>query len=103
VDDPRTRPGLPPDGRPHPFFCDYGPNILLGQRVFFNFNCVVLDVCRVVIGDSTLFGPAVHVYTATHPIHSRQSWRHRQRTGQREGPSMNAALRDDLVAMAEED
>jgi maltose O-acetyltransferase len=30
-----------------PFFCDYGANILLGERVFFNFNCVVLDVCRV--------------------------------------------------------
>jgi maltose O-acetyltransferase len=51
-----------------PFFCDYGSNILLGQRVFFNFNCVVLDVCRVVIGDYTLFGPAVQIYTATHPM-----------------------------------
>ena len=51
-----------------PFFCDYGSNILLGERVFFNFNCVVLDVCRVVVGDFTLFGPAVQVYTATHPL-----------------------------------
>src|SRR4051812_39188095 len=34
-----------------PFFCDYGANIELGERVFFNFNCVVLDVCRVRIGD----------------------------------------------------
>src|SRR5688500_10460155 len=42
-----------------PFFCDYGSNIALGQRVFFNFNCVVLDVCRVEIGDFSLFGPAV--------------------------------------------
>jgi maltose O-acetyltransferase len=50
-----------------PFFCDYGCNIHLGQRVFFNFNCVVLDVCRVAIGDYTLLGPAVQVYTATHP------------------------------------
>jgi maltose O-acetyltransferase len=33
-----------------PFFCDYGSNIELGERVFFNFNCVVLDVCRVRIG-----------------------------------------------------
>src|SRR5215469_2200912 len=33
-----------------PFYCDYGSNILLGERVFFNFNCVVLDVCQVVIG-----------------------------------------------------
>jgi maltose O-acetyltransferase len=53
-----------------PFFCDYGSNILLGERVFFNFNCVVLDVCRVTIGDYTLFGPAVQVYTATHPMNS---------------------------------
>src|ERR1035438_117906 len=34
-----------------PFFCDYGSNIFLGKRVFFNFNCVVLDVCEVKIGD----------------------------------------------------
>jgi maltose O-acetyltransferase len=51
-----------------PFYCDYGANIELGERVFFNFNCVVLDVCRVTIGDFTLFGPAVQVYTATHPF-----------------------------------
>jgi maltose O-acetyltransferase len=53
-----------------PFFCDYGTNILLGERVFFNFNCVVLDVCRVTIGDFTLFGPAVQIYTATHPLNA---------------------------------
>ena len=51
-----------------PFFCDYGSNIFLGTRVFFNFNCVVLDVCAVRIGDFTLFGPAVQIYTATHPL-----------------------------------
>src|SRR5438270_9201259 len=51
-----------------PFFCDYGTNTLLGERVFFNFNCVVLDVCRVTIGDFSLFGPAVQIYTATHPM-----------------------------------
>jgi maltose O-acetyltransferase len=51
-----------------PFYCDYGSNILLGERVFFNFNCVVLDVCQVKIGDYTLFGPAVQIYTATHPM-----------------------------------
>jgi maltose O-acetyltransferase len=53
-----------------PFYCDYGSNILLGQRVFFNFNCVVLDVCRVIVGDFTLFGPAVQIYTATHPMNA---------------------------------
>jgi maltose O-acetyltransferase len=51
-----------------PFYCDYGANIELGTRVFFNFNCVVLDVCRVAIGDFTLFGPAVQIYTPMHPM-----------------------------------
>ena len=51
-----------------PFFCDYGSNIELGERVFFNFNCVVLDVCPVRIGSFTIIGPAVQLYTATHPL-----------------------------------
>jgi maltose O-acetyltransferase len=51
-----------------PFFCDYGVNISLGERVFFNFNCVVLDVCPVRIGSFTLFGPAVQIYAAMHPM-----------------------------------
>ena len=51
-----------------PFYCDYGFNILLGTKCFFNFNCVVLDVCTVRVGDYTLFGPAVQIYTATHPL-----------------------------------
>jgi maltose O-acetyltransferase len=55
-----------------PFFCDYGVNIELGERVFFNFNCIVLDVCRVRIGDYTLFGPAVQIYTPMHPMNAEQ-------------------------------
>lgn len=51
-----------------PFFCDYGTNIHLGKRVYFNFNCVVLDVCDVRIGDFSFFGPAVQIYTGTHPM-----------------------------------
>ena len=50
-----------------PFFCDYGSNIELGERVFFNFNCVVLDVCPVRIGSFTLFGPSVQILTPMHP------------------------------------
>jgi maltose O-acetyltransferase len=46
----------------------YGVNIELGERVFFNFNCVVLDVCSVRIGSFSLFGPAVQIYTAMHPL-----------------------------------
>ena len=55
-----------------PFFCDYGSNIELGERVFFNFNCIVLDVCPVRIGDFTLFGPAVQIYTPLHPFNAEQ-------------------------------
>jgi len=55
-----------------PFYCDYGTNIELGERVFFNFNCVVLDVCPIRIGDFTLFGPAVQIYTPLHPFSAQQ-------------------------------
>ncbi len=50
-----------------PFYCDYGTHIHVGDRVFFNFNCVVLDCARVSIGSDVLFGPGVQIYTATHP------------------------------------
>jgi maltose O-acetyltransferase len=53
-----------------PFFCDYGSNIELGERVFFNFNCIVLDVCSVRIGSFSLFGPAVQIYTPMHPFNA---------------------------------
>ena len=62
-----------------PFYCDYGFNIELGERVFFNFNCVVLDVCQVSIGSYTLFGPAVQIYTATHPMDAQA--RRREESG----------------------
>lgn len=51
-----------------PFFCDYGYNIKLGAKTYFNFGCVVLDVAAVTIGDHVLFGPGVHIYTALHPM-----------------------------------
>jgi maltose O-acetyltransferase len=51
-----------------PFFCDYGTNIHLGERVFFNFNCIVLDVCRVTIGDYTQIGSGVQILTPLHPL-----------------------------------
>jgi len=55
-----------------PFYCDYGTNIRLGSKVFFNFNCVVLDVMPVTIGNHVLFGPAVQIYTATHPLNAAE-------------------------------
>lgn len=51
-----------------PFYCDYGSNISLGENIFMNFNCVVLDVCHVTIGDNVQFAPSVQIYAATHPI-----------------------------------
>ena len=51
-----------------PFYCDYGKQIYVGERVFINFNCMILDCAKVEIGDGTQIGPAVQIYTATHPI-----------------------------------
>ena len=51
-----------------PFYCDYGRNITAGKRVFLNFDCVILDVAPVHIGDHSQFGPAVQIYTASHPF-----------------------------------
>ncbi len=50
-----------------PFHCDYGFNISLGVGVFLNFNCVILDVVEVTIGDKTQIGPGVLILTADHP------------------------------------
>ena len=55
-----------------PFYCDYGTNIHLGKKVYFNFNCVLLDVCRIDIGEYSMFGPAAQIYAATHPVDSRE-------------------------------
>ncbi|MCR6631350.1 MAG: sugar O-acetyltransferase [Magnetospirillum sp.] len=50
-----------------PFHCDYGFNISLGAGVFLNFNCVILDVVTVTIGDGTQIGPGVQILAADHP------------------------------------
>ena len=55
-----------------PFYCDYGYNITTGENVFFNFNCVVLDVTKVSIGSRTFFGPSVQIYTAMHPFDHKE-------------------------------
>ena len=50
-----------------PFHCDYGFNIRLGAKVFINFNCVILDVAEVTIGDQTLIASGVQILAADHP------------------------------------
>ncbi len=51
-----------------PFYCDYGYNIEIGDEVFMNYGCVILDVNPVKIGDRTLLAPYVQIYTAAHPM-----------------------------------
>jgi maltose O-acetyltransferase len=50
------------------FKCDYGYNIHVGENFYANFDCVILDVCEVRIGDNCFMAPGVHIYTATHPL-----------------------------------
>lgn len=50
------------------FRCDYGYNIFLGKNFYANFDCVILDVCPVHIGENCMLAPGVHIYTATHPL-----------------------------------
>lgn len=52
-----------------PFHCDYGYNIEAGENLYINYNCVIFDVAKVVIGDNVMFAPNVAIYTAGHPIH----------------------------------
>lgn len=52
-----------------PFHCDYGKNITVGNNFYANFNCIILDVGKVVIGNNVMFAPNVALYTAGHPIH----------------------------------
>ena len=52
-----------------PFYCDYGHNIEIGKNAFINYNCTIIDVGKVVIGDNCLIAPNVSIYTAGHPVH----------------------------------
>lgn len=52
-----------------PFRCDYGYNIEVGENFYANYNCIILDCAKVIIGDNVLFAPNVSLYTAGHPIH----------------------------------
>ncbi len=55
-----------------PFHCDYGYNIHLGEQVYFNVNCVILDATMVKIGSNVFFGPNVQIYTASHPLNFKE-------------------------------
>lgn len=51
-----------------PFHCDYGYNVTFGQGSYANVSCVFLDVMPIRVGSGVLFGPAVQLYAATHPL-----------------------------------
>ncbi len=52
-----------------PFYCDYGTHIEVGKNFFANYNCTILDVAKVRIGDNCQMAPNVAIYTAGHPVH----------------------------------
>jgi len=52
-----------------PFFCDYGFNIEVGKNFFANYNCTIIDVAKVKIGNNCMLAPNVAIYTAGHPIY----------------------------------
>jgi len=59
-----------------PFHCGYGFNVFLGDGVFLNAGCTILDTAPVRIGKGTLLGPNVQIYCAEH---------HREAAGRRAG------------------
>lgn len=54
------------------FKCDYGSNIYIGENFFANFDCVMLDVCEIRIGENCFLAPGVHIYAATHPLDAKE-------------------------------
>lgn len=62
-------PGIPKSSKIlPPFYCDHGDGIKLGENVFINANCTFLDGAYIVIGDNTMLGPNVQIYTPHHPM-----------------------------------
>lgn len=51
-----------------PFYCDYGKNINIGENFYANYDCIFLDVNKIVIGNNVMLGPRVSIFTAGHPI-----------------------------------
>ena len=52
-----------------PFYCDYGTHIEAGKNLFVNYNCTIIDVAKVKIGDNCQLAPNVAIYTAGHPVY----------------------------------
>lgn len=52
-----------------PFRCDYGYNIEIGDNFYANYNLIILDCAKVIIGNNVFIAPNVGIYTAGHPLH----------------------------------
>lgn len=48
------------------FRCEFGKNITIGDNVYINFGCIILDCSEVTIGSNTLLGPNIGLYAANH-------------------------------------
>jgi maltose O-acetyltransferase len=60
-----------------PFHCTYGRNTRLGDHVYLNYSCVIIDNNEVVVGDRVMVGPCVQMYTAAHVLEAEarnQGW-----------------------------
>lgn len=55
-----------------PFYCDYGELIFIGHNCFIHPNCVFIDSNTIIIGDNTLIGPSVQIYTTSHPLQAEK-------------------------------
>jgi len=54
------------------FYCDYGDKITLGDRVYMNINCTLLDGGTITIGDDCLIGPSVQILTINHALSTKE-------------------------------
>ena len=60
-----------------PFYCSYGQNIHIGDHVYLNVQCTILDCNEVRIGHHVMIGPVVQIYTAAHLLEAEariQGW-----------------------------
>lgn len=54
------------------FRCEFGKNIVIGNNVYINFGCIILDCAEVTIGDNVLLGPNIGIYAANHSLDAEE-------------------------------
>ena len=50
------------------FRCEFGKNIIIGDQVYINFGCIILDCAEVTIGNNVLIGPNLGIYAVNHGL-----------------------------------